>query len=157
MENLKLNQSDNLSGIVSIDAIPFMYASYIPNAVEGFINEADIVLIAGASFSTIEFQRNSAQESVEQVDTNGGSLFNYSLVARYPKDTPSATIIINEFCLKPLILKAIDTNGIKKLIGSIINPAKCKYKVPKSGNASGFNGYEFTFTWQSIEYPAYLQ
>ena len=157
MSEIKLDQSDNLSGISSVEFIPFIYVTSIPSLTDGAIIESAIMLKQGYSFSEIELQRNTGQEETNKVETDGGDIFKYSLKLRFPKETKTTTKLINELCAIPLILKVTDMNGIKKIIGSNDNRVKCTYTIVKNSNVSGFNGYQFTFTYESTELPAYLE
>jgi len=100
-------------------------------------------------YTTPETIRIDADEKI----TPGGVSYSYIVKALVPRDRSNVELLLHQLVERPLIIKALDHNGVTRIFGFPDNPMKKSSKLLKPKEYESYNGYEISFHGE-FPYPA---
>ncbi len=143
----------NLSGFKSIKYIFADEIDSIPRQSDGVINDSDIVLKTGSAWYDLYFTPGTLKGKVSQKQTSAGNLYEITINLSIPRESASNSNAIDLLSRRPVVLKALDNNGINKLYGNNNEKLIAEFDVNRDGLPGGQNGYEITITGKMTNYP----
>lgn len=152
----RLSATDNLGGIVSLQLARAADIESIPAPVAGVIYGL-VVFKAGAGWVTWEVTMESANVDSSDRQSIHGHLKNNRLPFSVPKDRAGIKHQFELASEDEFILTYVDSNGIRKLLGSLEAPLRFAFNHSTGSRFADSNAYSCSFFFEGPdninEYP----
>lgn len=144
MDDINEYSGDNLGGVIGFKFIPVTDVQSIENPIDHVITTAVVLKTNKRWFSAYATQGTIGySETSEQ--TAHGEVFKQQLVAIIPKDDKDKAVLFNKMRNQKFIVDYTDSNGLRKLIGSLEEPLFFSSSANTKTEMSGRNEHSITF------------
>lgn len=147
LKNIDRIQGQNMGGLLQLQVIRKDDVTSIPDPVNGVIY-GDIITKPGKDFTTWLVTPGSAQFISEDQTTQEGVSRRNRLPFFVPKDTPDLKLMFRLAQDDEHIIISTDSNGVKKIFGSLDSPARFEFRHDTSNASAGRNGYSCQFIYE---------
>jgi hypothetical protein len=154
MKDIEQYKNDNLGGIVKFKFIPVDDVESIDIAIEHIIT-TPVVLKENKRWFDAYATLGTMQYTEVQEKTPSGDIFKCQLVAAIPKDWADISDQLNKMRNQRFIVDYTDSNGLRKLVGSIDEPLFFKSELNTKNEAAARNEHIITFFGES-SHKAYI-
>lgn len=144
MKNINSPDGDNIGGVLRFNFIDVNDVDIIPDPIEGKIIEV-VTLKEGkqwycgyGTLDTIGYTESSEQ-------TSSGTIYKKQFVASCPQDSADNGSLFEENRHKKFILDYTDSNGLRKLVGTIDEPLFFLSVLNTQTNRVSLAGHSITF------------
>lgn len=121
MNDINEYSGDNLGGIIRFKFIPVTDVESIASPIDHVITTPVILKTDKRWFSAYATMGTIGYTEASEQTANGG-LFKRQLVAIIPKDDKDKAKLFNKMRNQRFIVDYVDSNGLRKLIGSLEEP-----------------------------------
>ncbi len=156
MQSIALSNEDNTGSLAKLHMIPVEDVVSIPDP-EDYVVVDPVVLDIDCMWYTMQFTQDTPGFEESENKSKSGSFFNINLDGFIPGHNPVLTSILCEMRHRKWIIIATDHDGQKRLIGSLKNPVRFKWKFNTGNKTSGRKGYDFTFYNQAKNPPYFYE
>lgn len=144
MNDIKQPSGDNLGGLVRFRFIDINDVESIEDAINGKVL-TEIELSDGGQWFTGYGTIGSMGYTETPSENPNGTVFARQFTAVCPQDGEDNNALFNEMRNKRFILDYTDSNGLRKLVGSISEPLKFSATLNTQTNMPGLNSHTINF------------
>lgn len=142
--NFPTKKNYNPGGLKSFSFAPSVTIANYPAIVAGSAN-AELLFKTGFYLLNGYATANTLQFNQEEGETDQGVLHEQNLQGFVPLEGAEIVALFAEMVQMRFVCVAKDFNGIKKLLGSVLNPLVFSYKYSSGNDRKDAKGYKFSF------------
>lgn len=136
-------EGNNSAVVRALYVIPYDYLTYIPNATT--FEYSDLTITSGKQFEKIEFTHQTAKWAEKENEAKGGNYFKKEVNCSIPCVRNEISEELENYRNRRLAAIVTDENGNNWLV----YPLRMKMSSDLPGTASGWNGYDLSFSGES--------
>lgn len=143
MEQLTKPAGKNTGGICTVE---LAYTSDLSSMEKDYSQLAASPVFSDGGFREIYATPETVNLIEEQVETDAGTRYDYTLVVRLPKDRASLALSLFNLRYRNFIIRITNKNQLTRLLGTDLIPMRMAQQMLWPHQVSGYNGYELRFT-----------
>lgn len=144
MKDINRPLFENLGGIIKFNFVPIEHVDSIDIPIKGIITQP-VSLASGKQWFSGYGTLGSISFTETPEKTNAGELFKRVFTAFCPKDDEEIDTLFNEMRNMQFLLDYTDSNGLRKLIGSIDEPLKFSASLNTKSQMQELAGHSISF------------
>lgn len=145
MNDINRLEGDNLGGIVRFKFIPVDDIRIIDDAVAGVVS-VEITLQASKKWFCAYATLGTMGYTESPTNSSAGTIFSRQFSAFIPKDSAEINAQLNEMRDVRFVLDYTDSNGLRKIVGSIEEPLNFSSSLNTQSDMPGRNGHNIVFS-----------
>ncbi|AFD05972.1 hypothetical protein [Solitalea canadensis] len=147
MSGVKLKESENLGGLLSIE---YVYAEDVTFIPAGQVISTSIGLKAGKTWLPFECTQGSMRLKEDYKENEQGEYFDITVYGRVPGDDPDTETVVEDLLSKAVILKVTTANNRQKIVGLPHQPMRLVINADTGDQADDLNNTRISFNGDCI-------
>lgn len=144
MEDFLYKKEDNLGGVIRFNIVRVSDVQSIDNAISHKIN-SPIVLKTGKRWYCGYGTMATLSYAEPEESSSAGPLYKRVFSGFFPKDDAEIDLLFAEMRNDRFIIDYTDSNGLRKIIGSLAEPLRFTSSLNTKQQTSELAGHSFTF------------
>lgn len=153
MAEITRHSGKNTGGICCLQ---WAYTDNIASMEKDFEDLTALISFSNGGWEEVYYTPGTITLQENQVTTDAGIRYDYTLTLRIPKDRASVATTLFARRYRDFILRITNANELVRLLGTDEVPMRMGQQMLWPGEVSGFNGYEIRFTG-SFPQPAFFE
>ena len=154
MNDIKKPSGDNIGGLIRFNFIPYEDVESIDMPIDGKVT-IEVELKEGKQWYCGYGTLGSMSYTETPSENMNGAVFSKLLSAVCPQDGEENNALFNEMRNRRFIVDYTDSNGLRKLIGSIEEPLKFNATLNTQTSMPGLNAHAISFYGEGT-FKAYI-